>query len=190
MTPFEYLLALVSILVGLAVADLATSLHYLLRARNRVTWDWLTPASALLVVLLVLNFWWGFYRIGRVEIWTRYWAFLVLASLLVSMFLLASAALPDGVPEEGLDLRAYYEENQRYFWILFAVFTGLASLMYFLAAAQRAGIGRWAVTALPNVLFTALFLSLAFIRKRGYHMVLVPLLLAFLALQWSALRLV
>lgn len=70
MTPFEYLLALVSILIGLAVADLATCMHRLLRARSRVRWDWLPLASALIVMLLILQFWWGFYRLGTSPVWS------------------------------------------------------------------------------------------------------------------------
>ena len=57
MSPFEYLLPLISVLVGLAVADLATSLHWLLQARRRVQWDWLPLLAAILAVLAVLDLW-------------------------------------------------------------------------------------------------------------------------------------
>ncbi len=122
MSPFEYLLALVSILIGLAVADLSGSLHRLLRARQRVRWDWLPLAAALLVMMLILEFWWIFYGIVTSLAWTRYSALLVFAASLVCMFLLASATLPDEVPEEGMDLTQYYRENGRYFWGLFGLF--------------------------------------------------------------------
>ena len=58
MNPFEYLLPLISVIVGLSITDLATSLHRLLRARRRVEWDWLPLATALLALLMVLNAWW------------------------------------------------------------------------------------------------------------------------------------
>ena len=189
MSPFEYLLAFVSILVGLAVADLSVSFHQLLRARNRVRWDWLSLTAALLVLLLILNFWWGFYRMGQAEVWTQYGAFLVLAASLINLFLLASAALPDHIPEAGLDLATYYVENQRYFWILFAVFSALAIALYLLPASDRIGGTRWATAVVPNVVLTGLYLSLAFVRNRRYHALLVPLLLAVFGLQWSGLRL-
>jgi H+/Cl- antiporter ClcA len=64
LSPFEYLLALVSILIGLAVADLSSSLHRLLRARRRVRWDWLPLAGAFLVILLILEFWWNLWPRG------------------------------------------------------------------------------------------------------------------------------
>jgi hypothetical protein len=51
----EYVAAFISIMVGLALADLATSFQRLLRAGKRVKWDLLTPASATLVTAFVIN---------------------------------------------------------------------------------------------------------------------------------------
>lgn len=189
MSPFEYVLPMVSILVGLAIGDLSLSLHRLLRARRRVRWDWLPLAAALLVVLLILFFWWEFYAMGRAEVWTRYWAFLVLAAALIAMFLLASAALPDAVPEDGLDLAAYYDENRRYFWSLFAVFTLLSFVLDVLAYTGAPAIPAGPLRAIPTLGIAALLLSLAFVRKRAYHVGVVLLLLLFFGWQWSQLRL-
>src|SRR5262245_27782870 len=95
MTPFQYLLVLVSILVSLAIADIVKSLHGLLRVREQVAWHWHALGAGLLVLLAILQFWWKFYRIGRVETWTQYGTFLLLILHLILLFLLASAALPD-----------------------------------------------------------------------------------------------
>jgi hypothetical protein len=187
-SPFEYVLPMVSILVGLAIGDLSLSLHRLLRARRRVRWHWLPLAAALLVVLLILFFWWEFYGMGRAEVWTRYWAFAVLAAALITMFLLASAALPDEVPDDGLDLSAYYDENRRYFWVLFALFNLLAFALDSLAITDGS-VGTGPLRAIPSLSIAALLLSLAFVRKHPYHSVVVVLLLAFFGWQWSQLRL-
>ena len=50
MNTFEYITVLASIVVGLAIADLATSAHRLLRAGGRVRWDWIAPTAALLML--------------------------------------------------------------------------------------------------------------------------------------------
>jgi len=76
----------------------SASRHRLLRARSRVRWDWLALATAGLVVLTVIQFWWAFYGIGRATAWTSYGHFLPLVALLMVMFLLASAALPSTSP--------------------------------------------------------------------------------------------
>jgi hypothetical protein len=189
MSPFEYLLALVSILIGLAIADLASSLHRLLRARRAIHWDWLPLAAALLVMLLILEFWWVFYLLGSSPVFLQYGAFLVLGATMVTMFLLASAALPDEVPFDGLDLRHYYEQNARYLWGLFAAFVLLMIVVEVLARPDRPADRDLLERTLLNLLFVAVLTTLAGVRARRYHALMVPLLLAYLLWQWSGLRL-
>ncbi|HET7230236.1 MAG TPA: hypothetical protein VFJ16_09550 [Longimicrobium sp.] len=188
MSPFEYVLPMVSILIGLAVGDLSLSLHRLLRARRHVRWDWLPLAAALLVLLLILEFWWAFYGMGRAEVWTRYWGFLILGAALINIFLLASAALPDTIPDDGLDLAAYYHENRRYFWVLFALFTVLALVLDLLVEVDATNVATGPLRAAPTLAFAALMLSLGFVESRRYHAVVVLLLLAFFGWQWSRLQ--
>lgn len=188
MAPFEYLLVLVSILIGLAVADISTSLHRLLRARQQVRWHWLTLAAAFLVVLVILQFWWAFYRVGHIEVWSRYGVFLLLMLQLIIMFLLACAALPDEVPEQ-LDLEAYYDQNRRYFWTLFGLDALTAVAVNLVAAFDTASLPTLILGALPNVVIAAVLLSLAFVHSRAYHSGLILLLLLTLGLGWFPLKL-
>ncbi|MBA2671026.1 MAG: hypothetical protein H0U67_11700 [Gemmatimonadetes bacterium] len=189
MSPFEYILALVSILIGLAVADLSGSLHRLLRARHHVQWDWLPLVAALMVMMLILEFWWIFYGVGTSVAWTGYSAFLVLAASLVCMFLLASATLPDVVPEEGIDLSRYYRENGRYFWSLFGLFVLLMIAVELVAEWDQIRSTALLRRTLLNLVFVGMLLSLANVRNRRYHAVLVPVLLVVVTIQWSHLRL-
>ncbi len=189
MTPFEYVLAFVSIVVGLAVADLATSLHRLLRARARVRWDWLALLAAVLVALTILQFWWSFYHAGQARAWRVYGQFLPLLALVVVLVLLAAAALPDEVPADGLQLHDYYAENARYFWTLFAIFLALASLVSVLPAIGRVAPGPLMASQVANVAVALFAGSLAVVPRRPYHRVAVPLLLLVLGGLWSRLRL-
>lgn len=189
MSAFEYLLPFVSILVGLAVADLSVSLHRLLRARRRVRWDWLPLAASALVLLLILQFWWSFFHFGQGDLWSRYGPFMLLTVSLVSIFLLASAALPDEVPETGVDLRAYYLENGPYFWGLFAAFMVLATVTNGLPVFGRIPPAELVASLVPNLILVVLLGSLAVVRSRLYHAVLVLFLLVMLGLHWSQLQL-
>ncbi len=81
-----------AVVLGLAIADMATSLHKLLRNRRRVRWDWVLAQVAPYFVVMVL------------------------------LFLTASAALPDEVPEEGIDLGRYFDENRGYFLSLYGTY--------------------------------------------------------------------
>ena len=118
MNSFEYITVLVSIVVGLAVADIAASLHRLLRAGRQVRWDWIAPTAALLMLLELFNLWWNWHgftgsTLGEVM---PYFVSLLL------LFLAASASLPDEVPTEGLDLRSFAAQSHLYFWSVYTAF--------------------------------------------------------------------
>ncbi|MEX0662983.1 MAG: hypothetical protein WEA58_12460 [Balneolaceae bacterium] len=185
MNSFEYLIPLVSVLVGLAVADLATSFHRLLRARDRVEWDWLPLATALLAAIVVLKFWWSFYMFQNETSYKVLIGFVPVAITLVLLFLINAAVLPDKVPEKGIDLRVFYESNSSYFWILFAtyIFVDIAQLF-----GNQLMSGLDLISALkesiPNLILISLVISLAFIRKRLFHTVVVIVLIVLFITQW------
>lgn len=192
MTPFEYLLSLISVLVGLAVADLATSLHRLLRARRRVRWDWLPLGAALLAVLAVLEFWWVFFEQQELELGSlaRIAGFLPVAGQLVLLFLMNAAALPDEVPAEGLDLKLFYEEQRSYFWSLYAVYIGSVIALR-IATLVGAGwdAGDWILSVVPNVLVMVSFVALALSGRRWLHAAVILLWLVVFNVSWWRLTL-
>jgi hypothetical protein len=184
LAPYEYLLPLVSVLVGLALADLLTSVHRLLRARKRVRWDWLPLAAAVFAALLILDLWWGFYgHLGRASI--TFGSFLPAIAQLVVLFLLTAAVLPDRMPEEGLDLRAFYETTRAYFWLLMVTYMVLI-VAYNVSVYQprEAGTVAAVLDFLPNLLLLGLFAGLATIRRRAFHAVALVFLLGWLLLHW------
>ncbi|MEZ4703049.1 MAG: hypothetical protein R2834_22145 [Rhodothermales bacterium] len=193
MTPFEYILPLVSVLVGLAVADLAVSLHRLLRARSRVGWDWLPLATGLLAVLLALEFWWRFYSAQDRPLFATLGGFLLLAIQLVLLFLLNAAALPDEVPEEGLDLHAFYRQNASYFWVLYAAYTLFSTIVRLIEFLQnnlfRQQFGQALGGLIPMVLMIALFLYMAWRPRRTLHAIVTLVLVVLLLVEWWGLRL-
>lgn len=138
MTVSEYVMVFNSIIVGLAVADVLFSFHRLLRARARVKWFWMTPVLGVLMLLIAVNMWWGSYDwIAHVQTMSMA-VYLPILSLFVVMFLLLAAALPDEVPSAGLDLKAWYLANARYFWVLWAVYLAL-TLAWFAYLSARYG---------------------------------------------------
>ncbi len=119
----EFILAFISVVIGLGVADLLTSFHRLLRAHDRVKWDWLTIANAALMLYLIVAFWWWHFDYpgpGRTLTVAK---FLPVFGFLVTSFLMVAAALPDEVPEKGLDLRSFYLETLQYRWVLVVLST-------------------------------------------------------------------
>lgn len=118
MNSFDYITVLVAIMIGLAIADIASSLHRLLRAGPRVRWDWIAPTAAALVLLELFNVWWKWHgfsgsTLGEVM---PYFAVLLL------LYLAASASLPDEVPAEGIDLKEFTARSHTYFWSVYIAF--------------------------------------------------------------------
>src|SRR5687767_5725152 len=171
----ENVLVFASIVVGLGVADELVSFHRLLRSRHRVTWDWITLAVALLVLLTIVQAWWtiaqsqaGSMTIGQ---------FLPILVELILLFLLAAAVLPDEVPKDGLDLKKYYDENGSYIWSLFSAALGWLLVSGGIVAV-RGGmpLDRLLESRMADLGVLAVMISLIFIRRRWWHAVALLLL--------------
>lgn len=158
---------------------MAGSLHKLLRARARVRWHWLPLAAAGLLILLTLELWWSLTSFERLPGALTIGMFLPLLAGLIVLFLLASAVLPDEVPAEGVDLRAFYFSEHRYFWSLFAllltcfIVLQLASAWYF-RDLDAVGRALWAIR--PNLMVIGLALTLVYIRRPAWHQLWLALL--------------
>lgn len=116
MDTFEYITALVAVLIGLTIADLATSLHRLLRHRKIVRWDWVCLLAALVMLLVLFNLWWRWRGFTGATMGSVAPYFLAL----ILIYLTASICLPDEVPVTGIDLREYFDEIRSYFWFVYA----------------------------------------------------------------------
>ena len=123
MSLVERVAVLVAIVLGLALAELGTSFHRLMRAGKRVRWDWMSPALAVLMLLETVQFWWLSQSWYANSTELRLLDFLPRLILLLLIYLLAAAVLPDEVPDKGIDLRAFYVETSRYFWGLVLLLT-------------------------------------------------------------------
>lgn len=166
----EGALIFASIIVGVAVTDLLTSFHRLLRARKRVRWDFIPLWAALTVLLTLVQVWWGL--AGGEDPAMTIRAFVPSLAALIILFLLAAAALPDDVGPEGVDLRAFYSEHQRTIWVLYA-----AALAVLIArnAAFKLMAGDTSATvidgSLGDVIVLLILVSLAVFRARWWHVI-------------------
>ena len=184
MTTPEHVETFVSIVVGLALADMAHSLHRLLRAGRRVRWDLLTPLAALLVTASVVNTWWTTDLVFSKTV--TFAAFLPNLGSLILLFLLASATLPDEVPESGLDLKTYYLANRTSFWGLFLLWIAALSLNEIVASAA---LGRSAGEIVPsvggNLVFLPVFALLMWTKRRWIHGLALAFCLLVVVGSWA-----
>jgi hypothetical protein len=163
MDRFGHLLALVSIIVGLALTDLLGSLHRLIRARRRVRWHWLPLVWAAGVLLLNLQYWWVFFRVGKARVWGKLLELGVHLCGPILLFLACAAALPDEV-EDGNDLLEQYFAQRHYFFALLALYLGHTLLDQTLRGNLRMDGG-----VAIRLAATVLLLSLIRSRSVRYH---------------------
>ena len=165
----EHVTVFISIIVGLAVADMLMSFHKLLRVRHSVRWHWLPLAVALFMVLLIVTYWWLAFTWYQSADKLSVAAFMPTLLQFVLLFLLAAASLPDDVPAEGVDLRAWYFDNSKLYWTLAAL-----SLLVdiFVDGARHLGPGdglRELLQAKLNDLILLPFLLLMIFTKRSWY---------------------
>lgn len=137
-------------------------------------WHWAPVVAAVLVVLTLIQIWWSLYQPegGAVTMGQ----FLPLFAELVILFLLAAAALPDEVPPEGVDLRAYYDRNRRYFWGLFAAALGWLLFVDIVENALNGTLLEFLSQRIVDFAVLAVFVSLVFVRRLWWHAVSLLLL--------------
>lgn len=167
MSAFEYVSVLASIIIGLALVDILVSLNRLIRAGRAVRWHWAAPLAALVVTLTIIQIWWSLYRPQDAPMTIA--QFLPLLVELVILFLLAAAALPDDIPSEGLDLRAYYDRNGPYFWSLFAAALGWLLALELIAGVLNRDLAAILENRLTDTVVFLVFVSLIFVRKHWWH---------------------
>ncbi|MFQ5530730.1 MAG: hypothetical protein ACE5FP_10355 [Gemmatimonadota bacterium] len=125
MATVEFIAILVSIVVGLAMAEVLQGFADALRHRSSVRGYWpLMVYAALTLTMAIWTLRW-LWLAEDLEVWT--WGALALAlapGLLI--FLMARMTFPQQL--QGSNLQAYYFEHSRVLWGLAAVFVSLAAL--------------------------------------------------------------
>jgi hypothetical protein len=163
MGAFEYLLLFAAVILGLAISDLAISLHRLINAGARVRWDWLAPMAAALAFVRIVTQWWTWHDAQRIAGGLTFGMFLGILISATLLFLMAAVTLPDDLERE-IDLRAYYARVSRRFWLLFA---GQWVTLNVVSAWARISISRaHFVIGSPLYLILPAVVVLAFIRNR------------------------
>jgi hypothetical protein len=114
----DFAIGLMTIITGLAIADMVASMHGLLMNRAAVRWDWLAVLVAIYIFMLIVSSWGISYRtMGNQMINPPLWLFVVGLSQIIPLYLSARASLPDEVGDHGVSLANHYAAVSRYFWV-------------------------------------------------------------------------
>jgi predicted transporter len=116
MDAFSYLSVLLSIIIGLAIAQVLQGYRALLLARGRIHAD---PAPLIwsgLVLMFAAQAWWASFGLNA----RRNWDFLDFTAILVQMgllYMLSALVLPDVPSEEPVDLTRHFERHRKAFFV-------------------------------------------------------------------------
>jgi hypothetical protein len=190
MTPeiraFEFATGLFAVLIGLAVADIASSFHRLARSKAPVKWDPLALIAALYALCLVVVMWFDLWGVRNFGATRTFFFYLSLIAEFFVLYLIAAASLPDE-PGDG-DLREFYARNRRYFWSLVTLFQLQYVLdgLYF-ARSEIARLSTATLVIIFSLMIAPLLISivLLFTKSRIAHYGGVILLFAIMALHYG-----
>lgn len=120
MDPFSYLVVLTSIVLGLGVTRLVGGLGHLMQTRRRKRPYWVHILWMVNLLLAMAIVWWVAYRWRSNEHWT-FLLFIWLLLLPTILYLISSLLFPDQDDEPITDWRAYFYENHRDIFLLYAL---------------------------------------------------------------------
>ena len=181
MSLFEFLMVLVSIIIGLGIAEILTGIARQIRCRGSIHGYWVHSVLVTVIFFALLQQWWEIWGLRVVPEWTFHGLVMMLTGP-VGLFLIAHLLFPE--PMQGADFREYYNGVMRPIWWLAALTVVLATLFRPLVFDSR-------LVSLDNatsfVMFFG-FIALAISRHSILHAVLVPAFLLLVLLdifQWN-----
>ncbi|NIP81022.1 MAG: hypothetical protein GWM90_18120, partial [Gemmatimonadetes bacterium] len=123
---FEFLMILVSIIIGLGVTEVLSGAARLLRARDGVRPYWIHVLLQVGVFLALIQNWWESWDLRLLPELSYVQACVLLLGPII-LFLMAHLLYPDPVP--GADLRAYYYRQSPILWGLVVAGTAVGTFL-------------------------------------------------------------
>jgi len=158
---FDYLTILMSIVLGLAIANVLARIATVITARERVDFYWPPIAWAIWLFFICVQHWWAEWGARHTLRWNfgTYWLELLVP---VDLFLLSALVLPERDEAGKIDLGAWYFHNRAWFFAVM-FFLPLLSIAAEVARTGRIGSG---VNLAFLVLFDAVIVVAFALRSR------------------------
>ncbi len=167
MDPFSYLVVLISIILGLGVTRVVGGLGHLMQTRRRKRSYWVHTVWMLNLLMAMAIVWWMDYRWRSNDHWT-FLLFIWVLLLPTILYLISSLLFPDQDDEPITHWEAYFYENHRDIFLVYALIFPIAMVDTLLkGAAHFRAQGPFYVMTM--VLGFTLCLIAAFTKRRLYH---------------------
>lgn len=160
---FRWISVALSMVLGLGVARLLTALVAQFHARRHRSADWLPLAWAAIIFVHQIAFWWGIEELTAMPAhrWTAT-SFVLLLSLVVTLFLAAALVLPLTDTENVTSLRQFFSQDGKWSLLVLAAYNVLAmtaNRLVFYSGESLAEIA-------PNLALVALAAAAFFLPRR------------------------
>ncbi len=167
MSRFEFILVLLSIIIGLGLTELLINVVRQIRAGKNTKFFW--PHSVLVVILFfaLLQIWWESWGLQGYGEWSFQVLLLMLAAP-VSLFCISHLVFPSKI--EGTDLEEYYFSKSRLLWSLSSFTVVVATLFRPIAF----GIPLFEPSNISSLLLFVIFIGLALTKNKLAHSLAVP----------------
>jgi hypothetical protein len=174
-------MVLVSIIVGLGIAEVLTGVARMIRCRESIRGYWVHSITVTAIFFALLQQWWEIWGLRVTSEWT-FSGLLMMLTGPVGLFLIAHMLFPE--PIKGSNIRDYYYGAMRPVWWLAAMTVLLATLFRPLIFDSNL----LAPDNATSFVFIVGFIALATSKRPNLHAILLPAFLVLLVLdifQWS-----
>jgi len=117
---FEYVTVLISIILGLGITQILTSLARLIQKSHKLTIYWPHLLWIIFVLFLHVQEWWVMYELKTYIPW-RLPVFLFVMLYPISLFIMAKLLFPDNLRGKSIDLKKFYFENFQKIFVLLII---------------------------------------------------------------------
>ena len=171
MNLFEFLMILLSLIVGLGVAEILSGIARFLKKNGARKLPWLHAIATMAVFVGLLQTFWESWGLRTVETWS-FPAMLLMLGSPICLYLMAYILFPE--PDEHASLDDYYLERARLLWPL----AGLTVIVGTLFRPLAFGDPLWVIDNASGIPILVVCAVLMVARNRMVHYVLVPVVLA------------
>ena len=180
MNLFEFLMILLSLIVGLGMAEILTGIAGILKNQGLRGFSWTHGAATLAVFIGLLQTFWESWSLASIETWS-FPAMLLMLGSPIFLFLIAHVMFPER--ESNVSLDDYYFERARLIWTL----VGLTVIVGTLFRPLAFGTPLWIFDNLSSVPTLTACAVLSFVNVRMLHRVVVPIILVVVLLDTLAI---
>lgn len=175
MNLFEFLMILLSLIVGLGLAEILAGIARFLKRSGQHEFPWIHGTATLAIFVALLQTFWESWGLRTIELWS-FPAMLLMLGSPIFLYLMAYILFPEQDDHTPLD--QYYFERARLLWPL----GGLTVIVGTLFRPIAFGDSLWVVDHASGIPILIVCAILTVARKPMVHRILVPVVLASVVL--------